>query len=153
MIFDSLANAKQYKGLCDGIDRVLEEAKKYNAENFPSEKLCLDGDDIFLLFGNYETHNVSEAVIEAHKKYIDVMCMIEGEEIIYVKQTDSIKNITKEYDAEIDALLGDLDDDCTAIRLTTGSFVALFPQDAHSPACVVKEPTNVKKIIGKVRIK
>ena len=81
------------------------------------------------------------------------MCMIDGEEIIYVKQTDSIKNITKEYDAEIDALLGDLDDDCSAIRLTKGNFVALFPQDAHSPACVVKEPINVKKIIGKVRIK
>jgi len=153
MIFDSLANAKQYKGLCEGIDRVLEEVKKYNSENFPSEKLCLDGDDIFLLFGNYETHDRKEAVIEAHRQYIDVMCMIDGEEIIYVKQTDDIQNITKPYDAEIDALLGDLDDDCSAIRLTKGNFVALFPQDAHSPACVVKEPINVKKIIGKVRIK
>ncbi len=153
MIFDSLANAKQYAGINSGIDKVLEEAKKYNSQNYPQATLELDGKDVFMMFGNYETHERKDAVIEAHKQYIDVMCMIEGEEIIYVKQTKDIQNITKEYDAEIDALLGDLDDDVTAIRLTAGNFVVLFPQDAHSPACVVDSPKAVKKIIGKVRIK
>jgi hypothetical protein len=50
------------------------------------------------------------------------------------------------------ALLADFDTDATPVRLEAGSFVVLFPQDAHSPACHVDGPVNVKKIIGKVRI-
>ncbi|MBQ4120327.1 MAG: YhcH/YjgK/YiaL family protein [Clostridia bacterium] len=152
MIFDSLVNAKQYKGLNAKIDKLLEEAKKYTSDNYPEGVLELDGKDLYMIFANYETHDRKDAVVEAHKQYIDVMYMVEGEETIYVKQTQDIKNITKEYDAEIDALLGDLDDDAVPIRLKAGSFVVLFPQDAHSPACVVDAPLNVKKIIGKVRI-
>ena len=152
MIFDSLVNAKQYAGLNAKIDKLLKEAKKYNSDNYPEGVLELDGKDLYMIFANYETHSKDDAVLEAHKQYIDVMCMVDGEETIYVKQTDDIKNITKEYDSEIDALLGDLDDDVIPVRLKKGEFVVLFPQDAHSPACVACTPLNVKKIIGKVRI-
>lgn len=152
MIFDSIANAKQYAGLNAKIDKLLEEAKKYTSDNYPEGVLELDGKDLYMIFANYETHDKKEAIFEAHKQYIDVMYMVDGEETIYVKQTQDIKNITKEYDAEIDALLGDLDEDAVPIRLKKGEFVVLFPQDAHSPACVVDNPLNVKKIIGKVRI-
>ena len=152
MIFDSLANAKQYAGLNAKIDKLLEEVKKYTPDNYPEGVLELDGKDLYMIFANYETHDRKDAILEAHKQYIDVMYMVEGEETIYVKQTNDIKNITKEYDAEIDALLGDLDDDVVPVRLKKGEFVVLFPQDAHSPACVVDTPINVKKIIGKVHI-
>lgn len=152
MIFDSIAYKEQYSGLNPKIDKLLEEAKKYTPENYPEGVLELDGKELYMIFANYETHDKKEAIFEAHRQYIDVMYMVEGEETIYVKPTDDIKNITKEYDCEIDALLGDLDNDATPIRLTEGSFVVLFPQDAHSPACVVDKPIRVKKIIGKVRI-
>lgn len=152
MIFDSLSNAKQYKGLNEKIDKLFQELQKFTSKNYPDGALKLDGDDLYMIFGDYETHDRKEAIMEAHKQYIDVMYMVEGEETIYVKQTDEIAHITKEYDYEIDALLGDLDDDATPIKLKEGQFVVLFPQDAHSPACVVDKPIRVKKIIGKVRI-
>lgn len=69
-----------------------------------------------MIFANYKTHDKKDAIFEAHKQYIDVMYMVEGEEIIYVKQTENIKNVTKEYDSEIDALLDNLDDDAIPIR-------------------------------------
>lgn len=152
MIFDSIANAKQYAGLNAGIDRVLEEIQKYTSANYPEDTLYLDGDDLYMMFGCYKTHDRQEAIAEAHQQYIDVMCMVEGEETIYVKHTEDLQNITKAYDPEIDALLGDLDDDAVPVRLKAGSFVVLFPQDAHSPGCVVSSPMTAKKIVGKVRI-
>lgn len=152
MIFDTIENAKTYKGLNARVDRALEEVQKYTAENFPAERAVLDGDNLFLNFASYETHPADKALAEAHRQYLDVMYMVEGEEIIYVKPTDKLQNITKEYDPAIEALLGDLDEDATPVRLQEGSFVVLFPQDAHSPACCVDAPATVKKIIGKVRI-
>lgn len=150
MIFDSLTNAKQYVGLNAGIDTVLKEAAAYTADNFPKERRVLDGDALFMNFANYETHAAETACFEAHRKYADVMVMIEGEETIYVKNTAALQNITKEYDAEGDYLLAALDTDRTAVRLTAGSFVVLFPQDAHAPGCDADGKAPVKKIIGKV---
>lgn len=152
MIYDSIAHAKQYQGLNAGIDLILEEVQKYTAENYPKEALYLKDKDVYMMFGCYETHPKEEAIAEAHQQYIDVMYMVEGEELIYVKHTDDLQNITREYNPEIDALLGDLDADAMPILLKTGSFVVLFPQDSHSPACVVDSPMTVKKIVGKVRI-
>jgi YhcH/YjgK/YiaL family protein len=152
MILDTLANAAQYKGIHAGIDQVLEAAKAYTPENYPSGRVVLDGDNVFMNMAAYETHATETAVFEAHKQYIDVMVMVEGTETIYVKATDALSHVYQEYKPEVEALLADFDTDATPVRLEAGSFVVLFPQDAHSPACHVDGPVNVKKIIGKVRI-
>ncbi len=152
MIFDTLQNAKQYEGIHKGVDKILSLAASYTEENFPKETLKIDGDKLFMIFADYETHKKSEAKTEAHRKYIDVMYMVSGEETIYVKPTDKLQNITMEYSDEQDALLGDVDDDATPVILKSGSFVVLFPQDAHAPACDTNSQQKVKKIIGKVFI-
>ena len=152
MILEQIKNTSCYTGIHNGITKALEEMEKYTPDNYPGGRVELDGDNLFLLLNTYETHSPEGALCEAHQKYIDVMYMVEGEEIIYVKPTDKLQNITKEYDPAIEALLGDLDADATPIRLQAGSFVVLFPQDAHSPGCCVDAPQKIKKIIGKVRI-
>ena len=150
MIFDSMSNASQYKGLNEGIDRIFAEAATVSAENFPKERRVLDGECLFMNFAAYETHAADTAFFEAHRRYADVMVMIEGEETIYVKNTAALSNVTKEYDAAKDCLFADLDADATPVRLTAGSFVVLFPQDAHAPGCDADGKASVKKIVGKV---
>lgn len=152
MIFDTLANAAQYKGLHAGIDMVLEAAKAYTPENYPSGRVVLDGDNVFMNMAAYETHTTEKAVFEAHQQYADVMVMVEGTETIYVKATSALSHVYQEYDPKIEALLADFDADATPVRLEAGSFVVLLPQDAHSPGCVADVPMNVKKIIGKVKL-
>lgn len=152
MILDQIKNTACYTGIHNGISKALEEMGKYTPDNYPGGRVELDGDNLFLLLNTYETHSPEGALCEAHQKYIDVMYMVEGEEIIYVKPTDRLCAVTKAYNPEIDALLAQTDDDATPVRLTAGSFIILFPQDAHAPACYDKEPQKVKKIIGKVKI-
>jgi len=152
MILDTFENAKFYKGIHPGIDKVLEEVIKITPENFPKEKVILDGDNVFMNPGEYETSPVEKASFEAHRLYIDVMCMIEGEETIYVKNTDALSQITMEYNPEKECLLAKLDADNTPVRLTAGSFCILFPQDAHAPGCHAEGPCKVKKLIGKVQL-
>ena len=152
MILDQLKNAKQYEGIHAGVDKALEAMKQYTSDNYPLGKVEIDGDNVFLLLNCYETRSKEESKAEAHRKYIDVMYMVEGAETIYVKSVDSLKHITAEYTPEMEALLGDTDEDATAVRLEAGSFVVLFPQDAHSPACDADGKHTVKKIIGKVKV-
>lgn len=153
MIFDKIDNAAQYAAINESITKALESVKQFTPDNYPEGRIDIDGDDLFLLLNTYETQDKDSAVLEAHRKYIDVMYMVEGSETIYVKPTSELKNITQEYDEECEALLAELDSDVTAVRLEKGCFVVLFPQDAHAPACYADgEKSSVKKIIAKVCI-
>ena len=152
MSLDKLENAAQYKGVHAGVDLLLKEAAKIKADDYQTGKVVLDGDSVYMLVRAYNTHAAEGALMEAHEKYLDVMIMVEGEETIYVKSTDEMKNVTKPYDPAVEALLGTMDGDETPVRLTAGHFIVLFPQDAHSPACHTDGEQAVKKIIGKVRI-
>lgn len=152
MILDEIENIPVYKGVLPAITTALEKVAAYTPDHYPGGRVDVDGDDLFLLLNTYETHPAQDALFEAHQKYIDVMYMVEGEEIIYVKPTDKLSDITKPYDVQIDALLANLDGDATPVHLTAGSFIVLFSQDAHAPACCEKVPQTVKKIIAKIKI-
>ncbi|MBQ9930187.1 MAG: YhcH/YjgK/YiaL family protein [Oscillospiraceae bacterium] len=152
MILDILENANQYAGIHPGIDRALAEMKRFTPDNYGDGRVEVDGDNVFLLLNNYETHPKSESMAEAHRKYIDVMYMVEGVETVYVKNVEKLRCVTEEYTEENEALIAETDDDATAVRLEAGYFVILFPQDAHSPACDADGKHTVKKIIGKVRV-
>lgn len=151
MILDTIGNASAYTSLHKGIATALETVKAYTPENYVTGKVVVDGDNLFLVCNAYATRDPKDAKMEAHRTYIDVMYMVEGEEIIYVKPTERLAN-PQPYNEGDDVLFGDMDTAVTAVRLTAGSFVVLFPQDAHAPACMVKTSQNVKKIIAKVRV-
>lgn len=152
MILDTIHNAASYAGLHAGIDLALKAVAAYTPDNYETGRIEIDGDKVFLNRNAYATADPANAIFEAHRDYIDVMYMVEGEETIYVKPTSQLSNITKEYDPAGDALLADFDQDATPVHLTAGSFVILMPQDAHAPGCRYGESKNVKKIVGKVRI-
>ena len=152
MIYDTILYAKRYRGIHPGIDRVLKEVTAYTPDNYPGGRISLEGDDIYLNLAEYDTHSIAEGMAEAHQEYIDVMYMVEGTEVIYVKPVDRLNHVTKEYDPAIEASLADIDEDGCEVRLEQGDFIILFPEDAHAPACHADRQEHVKKIIGKVKI-
>lgn len=152
MILDTFENAKLYKGVHPGVDRLLDEVQKISAKNFPTEKIYIDGNNIYMNPAQYETKELDPTKFEAHKQYIDVMCMIVGEETIYVKRAAGLRSYIKAYNPEKDVFFGDFGDDNTAVHLKPGEFCILFPQDAHAPGCMTDKKENVLKIIGKVKL-
>ena len=154
MILDKIENAHLYRGINQGIEKILSIVGNYTSENYPKEKFFIDGDKLFLNFFEYDTQNKEAALFEAHRKYVDVMYMVEGSETICVKNVSALSKITKEYDAKIDALLANIDEDYTEVKLLPGHFVIFFPGDAHAPACnpITDKSVKVKKIVGKVML-
>lgn len=152
MILDCMENGAAYACAVSGLEEMLAELKAY-AESGAEGGKKIHGDRMFINDCRYETQPFgADALFEAHRKYLDVMYMVDGEEIIYVKPTDRLSNVTKEYDPAIEALLAAPDADATAVRLQAGQFVVLFPQDAHCPARCAGESKKVHKLIGKLAV-
>ena len=151
MISANIKDRKRYECIHPGVKMALEALTSYTPENFPEESVKL-AEGVTLNFAKYETKPSEGALCEGHRKYIDVFYMVEGRETVYVKCTDLVKNVTRPYEEEIDAYLGETDSDTTAVRLEAGTFLILFPEDAHTPGCIAEESCEVKKIIGKVLV-
>ena len=153
MILDCMENAGLYAPGARGLGEILGAEKAYAERKGAAGGMKIHGDAMFINDCFYETQPADEdARLEAHRKYIDVMYMVEGEEIILVKPTDRVCEVTRPYDAAGDAMLAKLDGDETAVRLKPGQFIVLFPQDAHCPARQAGKAGKVHKLIGKLAV-
>ena len=83
---------------------ILEAVTAYTPDNYPVGRITFDGMNLYMNLEEFETHSREEGLAEAHRNYIDVMYIVEGAETIYVKPTDKLQNVKKEYNPERDIL-------------------------------------------------
>jgi len=147
MILDTFNNSALY----NNVHHLFPEAFKFLLETdlntLSLGKHTIKGEEIFGIVQEYNTKTKEEAVLEAHRKYIDIQCIIEGEENFGVVSFANQK-ITKEYDSEKDYAL--FEDETSFIKLKKGSFIILFPQDLHRPCVEIGSSKPVKKIVLKI---
>ncbi len=147
MIFDTLDNIKNYEGL----DRVYTALKFLAETDFTKMELGkyeLDGDNIFYMVQRYET-DPDKTISEAHKKYIDIQFMVDGEELIGVAPI-SCNKIETESKPENDVWFYDCKTE--PITLIKNSFMVLYPNDLHCPGVAVSEPLSCLKVVVKVKV-
>ncbi len=147
MIFDTLDNIKNY----EGTGRVYTALKFLSETDFTKIQLGryeLQGDDIFYMVQRYET-DPDKTISEAHKKYIDIQFMVDGEEIIGIAPICCNK-------AEIEAKpLNDVwfyECKTEPITLIKNSFMVLYPNDLHCPGVAVDKPLSCLKVVVKVKV-
>ena len=147
MIKDRLKNAKTYFGISEELKKGFEWIEKNDLDNIEDGKYIIDGDNIYANVQTYETKD--GALYEAHKKYIDIQYMINGEERIGVCDYSDCKTKEKySEDKDIEFLEGYGHYE----TIKNGEFLVLFPQDAHQPSLNYKEKKRVKKVVVKVKI-
>jgi biofilm protein TabA len=79
------------------------------------------------------TLDPEEAVLEAHRAFIDIHVVLEGEERIQWQPLSGL-TVKAPYDPAGDFELYDIPESCQAeMILRPGFFAAFFPQDAHRP--------------------
>ena len=108
-------------------------------------------DDFYYVVQAYETKDPATARYEAHEKYVDIQYLISGIEAIDIAPVETLE-IDEVYDAAKDACFLKNPERATKVVLTAGSYVVLYPEDAHKPGLTVDEVMSVRKIVGKVRI-
>jgi YhcH/YjgK/YiaL family protein len=147
MIFDTLENIKNYEGL----GRVYTALKFLAETDFTKMELGryeLQGDDIFYMVQQYET-DPDKTISEAHKKYIDIQFMVDGEEIIGVAPICCEKTET-EAKPENDVWFYECKTE--PLTLIKNSFMVLYPNDLHCPGVAVDGARECHKVVVKVKV-
>lgn len=146
MIFDSIKNIENYKGM----GRVYTALCFLSENDFTDAKegrYDIEGDDIFYSVAEYDS-DVNKTVAERHEKYIDIQYLISGEEYVGVGQVDAPKTLA-EAKPENDIWLYECS--LEKVTLKAGEFMVLFPNDLHMPGVGKEKSCRCKKVIVKVR--
>ena len=145
MIFDSLKNIDTYKGL--SIYPALQYFASQDFSSLAAGRHELEGDDFYFI-NEYESS--AKTLSEAHRDYIDIQILLEGEEYIGVAPlTDDM--VAVEANPDKDFWLYDCD--VARVAMKPGYFMVLYPQDVHMPGDTKDQPVACRKIVGKIKVK
>lgn len=150
MIFGNIMHEEKYDFLTEKIKACFAYAKQYDLATYNKGSYKINGDDFFVNIENYATVKREDRFWEAHRKYIDVHMIIEGEESIDVSFCDNMQ--IKSFDEQRDfvELIGK--EQATVNLLNKGDFLICYPEDAHRTAIMYKESKVIKKAIFKIKL-
>lgn len=148
MIVDKIENAGLYFSVSPRIKKALEFLQTVGKDGL-SEKVEIDGADVYAFPAQYTSKKREDSVWEAHRNFIDVQYIVDGNECIGYEYLENL-TVTEEYDENKDALL--LEGDGTMVKCSGGTFMVLFPDDAHMPGVQDSGPCEMKKVIVKIRV-
>ena len=146
MYIDKIENLKNYvkdQDLCDAILNFLKVAKTAN-----KGKNDILGETYANVI-DYTTKPFETIKMEVHRQFIDLQCVIVGEEKL-LKQDISFGKAITEYNAEKDYAFHAPETFDSAI-LNDTNFAILYPNDLHQ--CVaVNQPIDIRKIVFKIPV-
>ena len=137
----------------------LEEVLKYGSqENKRLLSLPIDAFETvdlntnnFALEQVYQSKERNECFFESHKQYIDVQFILEGEEVIEVKNIEALE-VNMPYDETMDLIKYKDTTESSKIILKKGDVAIFYPEDAHMPCIQINKSSKVIKTVVKVSI-
>jgi biofilm protein TabA len=148
MIIDRIGNAHLYDALHPKFKHAFEYVDQLDIHTIPAGRHEIDGESMYALVQEYNSKLKEEGKWEAHRRYIDLQYVVKGVEGIGYANIHQLKQ--GEYDTAKDFLPLQGEGDLITVR--SGSFVLLFPEDAHMPGMAVGNPAPVKKIVFKISV-
>ncbi len=149
MVIDTLDHSSQYETLHPRFKAAFAFLKRADIDSVALGRTEIDGSALFALVQEYETKPIQEGKLEAHKKYIDIQLVLQGEEFMGYAPLGG-QPVAKAFDPEKD--IGFYDGEAWFTRFRKGMFAIFFPQDAHLPGRHSDMSTKVKKIVLKVDV-
>jgi YhcH/YjgK/YiaL family protein len=150
VIVDKIENAELYKALSDRIAKGLELIQDASIAAQESGKYEVDGEDLFYMIQRYPSKDKADALFEAHKNYIDIQAIIDGEETIGYALTETLGEVVQPYKPDVTKYADP--PVFTEVKLAKGMFAIFYPDDAHKP-CYDYGPdkSNVHKLVVKIK--
>lgn len=149
MIYDSVAHCKRYLGISERLDMALCYLTENDLSALDDGAYPIDGADVTLRISSYLTKTANEAKIEAHRDFLDIQLVLDGEEAIRYGLLEEMERETQAYPGRD---LYFYEGPTQEAFLSTGKFLILFPSDVHAPALCAGGPSHVRKALIKVRL-
>ena len=145
MIFDTLNRPAQYKGICAGLDKLIDFTLSHELNALPAGRNEIDGDNAWM--------NVNVAPLvpetdlyERHLEHLDLQIPLDAGEIITVKPVEELE---WDFEGETGFTHGPAG---TELHMVPGTFAVFFPGDAHNCGISEAGQTSCRKLVGKARI-
>lgn len=106
-------------------------------------------DSIFAFVQEGTTKDFRTGRFEAHRKYLDIQIILEGEEEVVVQKLDKL-TIAGAFDEDNDVGFYTGDGECQ--KMQAGDAYIAFPEDGHMPCVHSTEPHRYRKIVVKVPV-
>jgi biofilm protein TabA len=148
VIVDTLANAGRYRGIAPLLDRGLEEMGRLAGSPLADGRYERCGQKLTAIFSSYTTEDPARKPFEAHRRFIDIQVVLQGQETLYWAPLPQLEP-RGEY-SEADDIAFFAGSAGVAVPLEPGWFTVLFPQDAHKPGCPRGSASQVRKLVIKV---
>lgn len=144
MIVDELSRLKDYAGVCPALVSVAEFLENHDLDALPEGRMELPSCGGFVNLQAIPAKTQEQAVLESHRKMIDVQIPLTGDETMGYAPYGQLA--ATEYDGTKDiAFHGERPDSYVTVR--RGMFAVFFPQDAHAPGITGK---GLKKAVFKL---
>ena len=150
MIYAKNADALAYRGIHPNLDLALEHiTPEFLASLRDNQRVELKGDLVYCTRFTYETIPQEESFFEAHRRYLDIHIMVEGEERVDMNRPEDLKLTDAQEGNDFYAYQGE---SWHSTVLKPGEFLVVFPGDAHRIKVQVDGPKTVSKAVFKVCI-
>jgi biofilm protein TabA len=151
MIADAFDQYRRYAGLSPRFAAAFEFLKQLPPGQ-PDGRHDIDGNNCYALAQTYKTRPPAQAMFEAHRQYIDIQFIRAGCETLLWAPLASLTQVTQPYAADKDIVFFASPPHWTPVNLLAGQFAIFFPEDGHAPGLEYGGPSEVRKIVIKVRI-
>ncbi len=150
MIYAKNADALAYRGIHPNLDLALEHiTPEFLASLRDNQRVELNGDLVYCTRFTYETIPQEESFFEAHRRYLDIHIMVEGEERVDMNRPEDLTLTDAQEGNDFYAYQGE---SWHSTVLRPGEFLVVFPGDAHRIKVQVDGPKTVSKAVFKVCI-
>ena len=152
MIKDNLQHLAYYNYLSTDLKVGLKYIRDTDFSSLENGKYEILPEKVYAVIQDYTSKPESEGKFEAHREYIDIQFIIEGEEKIGTGSVEDFQPST-DYNEEKDIVFLTPNPEAKTefIKLKTGEFAIFLPKDAHMPSIAVENPTFVRKVVVKVK--
>jgi YhcH/YjgK/YiaL family protein len=148
MILDALDNCGTYAAIHPRLGPALAGLRDIPLADLPVGRHPVDGDRVYVVVAAGDGKAAGEVKLEAHRSYVDVHVVLEGEDTIGWKPASMCTRLAAAYDTERDFLLYD-DTPELWITLRPGLFGVFLPEDAHAP---MVSRGRIRKAVVKVAV-
>ena len=145
MIYAKLTDAPAYRGIHPRLDRVLALLTPESLAGVSTRRTELEGEALAVTRFDVESSCDEARLFEYHRRYLDVFTVVEGRERVDIAVPEAVE--LREHAGDY---WGGSAQPEQSVVLTPGSFLVLFPGDAHRPGMAVEGPESVSRIVFKI---
>ena len=147
MIIDTLENLEKYVAVNPLFKDVVAFLRNNDLMTLEEGKHLIKGDDLFVNIQVAKGKTPDEAVLETHRKMVDIQIPLDGMETYGYTPLSNLPDTPYQADKDITKYPGLMAD--SFVDCQPGMFAVFFPQDGHAP-CITMAPEK-KKAIFKVK--